>query len=219
MMYLVMQALAELGVMFPVSGAFYTYAIRFISPAWGFATGWQYAVGWLTSLPFELSAAGLTLQFWKASRDINIAVWVTVFLVALGLVQIFGVRGYGEVEFFLSILKIAACLAFIIVGIVIDVGGVKSAPEPRFIGGKYWENPGAFIDGFKGFCSVFVTASFAYSGIELTGLAAAEARDPMRTIPRATKQVVWRIIFFYVIALLVAGLIVPANDRMSPTSC
>lgn len=72
----------------------------------------------------------------------------------------------------------------------------------------------AFLNGFHGFCSVFVTASFAYSGTELTGLAAAEAEDPRKEIPRATKQVVWRILIFYVISLLLVGLIVPANSPL-----
>lgn len=77
-MLMVMQALAELGVMYPVNGAFFTYAVRFIDPSWGFAVGWDYAINWLTVLPFELVAAGITLQFWKASRDINIGIWVRI---------------------------------------------------------------------------------------------------------------------------------------------
>ncbi len=60
----------------------------------GFAVGWDYALGWLTVLPFELTAAGITIQFWRT--DINIGVWITVFLVFLTIVQYFGVRGFGE---------------------------------------------------------------------------------------------------------------------------
>ncbi|KAG4218713.1 hypothetical protein PC116_g32807 [Phytophthora cactorum] len=107
MLLFTMQALAELAVMYPVNGAFYTYVVRFVDPAWGFATGWNYAIAWLTVLPFELIAAGMTIEFWRS--DLNIAIWVTVFLVILALIQIFGVRGYGEVEFILSMVKIAAC--------------------------------------------------------------------------------------------------------------
>src|SRR5271163_2044846 len=70
----------------------------------------------------------------------------------------------------------------------------------------------AFLNGFHGFCSVFVVASFAYSGTELTGLAAAEAENPRKEIPRATRQVVWRICIFYIVNLFLVGLIVPAND-------
>ena len=65
----------------------------------------------------------------------------------------------------------------------------------------------------KGFCSVFVTASFAFSGTELVGLAAAEARDPRHTLPHATKQLFWRVTLFYIISLLLVGFIVPYNDQ------
>ncbi len=212
---MVMQALAELGVMYPVNGAFFTYTVRFIDPSWGFAIGWDYAINWLVVLPFELTAAGITLQFWKASRNINIAVWVTIFLFALCIIQFFGVRGYGEVEFVLSIVKIMACLGFIILGIIIDTGGVPGGPG--YIGAKYWygtpshPTATAFRGGFLGFCGVFTSASFAYSGTELTGLAAAEAADPLKQVPRAAKQVLWRIAIFYVLSLLMVGLIVPSD--------
>lgn len=72
----------------------------------------------------------------------------------------------------------------------------------------------AFLNGFHGFCSVFVTAAFAYTGTELTGLAAAETIDPKREIPRASKQVVWRILIFYVVNLFLVGLIVPADSPL-----
>ncbi|KAF3769918.1 hypothetical protein M406DRAFT_248429 [Cryphonectria parasitica EP155] len=200
------QALAELAVLYPVNGAFYTYIVRFIDPSWGFAMGWDYAISWLTVLPFELVAASITITFWR--DDLNMGIWIAVFLVVLSTIQIFGVRGYGEVEFVLSMIKIAACTGFIILGIVINCGGVGNQ---GYIGAKYWHNPGAFTD-FNGFCSVFVTACFAFGGTELVGLAAAESVNPRKAIPQATKQVFWRICFFYVVNLFIVGLILPYND-------
>jgi yeast amino acid transporter len=220
------QALAEMAVLFPVNGAFFTYVVRFIDPSWyvldrrqpkrdpftysrnrGFAVGWDYTLSWLVILPFELIAAGITIRYWNES--INIGVWIAVFLVVLAFIQIFGVRGYGEVEFILSMIKIAACTGFIIVGVVIDCGGVG----PRgYLGAKYWYEPGAFQNGFNGFAGVFVIAAFAFGGTELVGLAAAESANPARAIPMATKQVFWRIAFFYIVNLFIVGLIVPAND-------
>src|ERR1700712_5145140 len=102
------------------------------------------------------------------------------------------------------------CTGFIILGIVIDCGGVGSQ---GYLGAKYWYNPGAFANGFKGFCSVFVVAAFAYGGTELVGLAAAEAANPLKSIPQATKQVFWRIAFFYVVSLFILGLIVPSDNE------
>lgn len=207
MLLCTVQALAELAVLYPVNGAFYTYVVRFVDPSAGFAIGWDYAINWLTVLPFELTAAGITIQFWRS--DINVGVWITVFLVILTVIQIFGVRGYGEVEFFLSIIKICGVIGFIILGIIIDCGG--TGPQ-GYLGAKYWHNPGAFQNGFKGFCSVFVVAAFAFAGTELVGLAAAEAANPRKSVPAATKQVFWRISVFYILSLFILGLIVPAND-------
>lgn len=208
------QAMAELAVLYPVNGAFYTYVVRFVDPAWGFAMGWDYALSWLTVLPFELTAASITIQFWRS--DINVGVWITVFLVVLVSIQLFGVRGYGEVEFILSIIKILACIGFIILGIVIDCGGTwKTAVNPdykHYLGAKYWHDPGAFNNGFNGFCGVFVVAAFAFGGTELVGLAAAESQNPRKAIPVATKQVFWRICFFYIVNLFILGLIVKSTD-------
>jgi len=203
------QALGELAVLYPVNGAFFAYGCRFIDPAWGFAMGWDYAIGWLTVLPFEITAAGITISYW---HEYNIGIWIGTFLALLVIVQVFGVRGYGEVEFVLSVIKITAVLGFIILGIIINCGGVKSDPR-GYIGARYWHDPyQAFRNGFKGFCSVFVTAAFAFGGTELVGLAAAEAEDPRKTLPTATKQVFWRITFFYVVSLFIVGLIVPSNS-------
>ena len=118
----------------------------------------------------------------------------------------------ATVEFILSLIKIVAVCGFIIFGIVVDCGGVKSDPR-GYIGAHYWHDPGAFRNGFKGFCSVFVTAAFAFGGTELVGLAAAEAANPRRTLPSATKQVFWRITFFYIVSLFIVGLILPSNDE------
>lgn len=91
---------------------------------------------------------------------------------------------------------------------MINVGGF---PDDGYIGGRYWTNPGAFHNGFKGLCSVFVSAAFAFTGTELVGLAAAEAINPRKSLPTAIKQVFWRITLFYVVALTLIGLLVPYN--------
>ena len=96
-----------------------------------------------------------------------------------------------------------------LLGIVLNCG---SGPHGSYIGGKYWHSPGAFNNGFKGLCTVFVNAVFAFSGAELIGLAAAETVDCRRTIPRAMKQVFWRICIFYIVSLTLVGLLVPYSD-------
>jgi len=167
MLLMTVNALGELASLYPVAGAFYTYSARFIDPAWGFAMGWNYAINWLVTLPFELTAAGITIAFWT-NGDINVGAWITIFLVLIIIINIFGVRGYGEVEFVLGMVKVIAVIGFIIYGIIVDCGGVPTDTR-GYIGAHYWHDPGAFRNGFKGFCSVFVTAAFAFSGTELVG--------------------------------------------------
>jgi len=120
------------------------------------------------------------------------------------------VKGYGEAEFVFAIIKIAAVIGFIILGIIINIGG---GPDGQYIGGKYWRNPGPFNNGFKGLCSVFVNAAFAFSGTELVGLAAAETANPRKSLPTAVKQVFWRISLFYIVSLTIVGLIVPYDQK------
>jgi amino acid transporter len=214
MVYLMMQALAELTVMYPINGAFTMYICRFVDPSFGFACGWEYAISWLTVLPFEISAACGIIKYWKGAENITDAAWVTPLLVLLVIIQFFGVRGYGEVEFVISMIKIIACTGFLILGIIIDCGGVPGDTR-GYIGARYWHAPNsAFLNGFHGFCGVFVTAAFAYTGTELVGLAAAETPNPRKEIPKASKQVVWRILIFYVVNLFLIGLIVPADSDL-----
>ena len=98
MLLCTVQALGELAVLYPVNGAFFTYACRFLSESWGFSIGYNYALSWLTILPYEITAACITISFWDEGAKINPGVWVAVFLVALTAIQFFGVRGYGEGE-------------------------------------------------------------------------------------------------------------------------
>ena len=96
-----------------------------------------------------------------------------------------------------------------LLGIILNCGG---GPDSGYIGGRYWSNPGAFHNGFKGLCSVFVTAAFAFAGTELVGLAAAETANPRKSLPTAIKQVFWRISIFYIASLTVVGLLVPYDE-------
>jgi amino acid transporter len=207
MLYCTVHALGEMAVLYPVAGSFSAYSTRFLDPAWGFAMGWNYALQWLVVLPLEIIAASITIEFWNKTLDH--AIFVSIFLVVIITINLFGVKGYGEAEFCFSIIKVIAVIGFILLGIIINVGG---GPDGGYIGGKYWHDPGAFRDGFKGLCSVFVTAAFAFAGTELVGLAAAETHNPRKSLPTAIKQVFWRITLFYIVSLIIIGLLVAYDD-------
>lgn len=203
-----MQSLGELSVAFPVSGGFNLYASRFIDPSVGFAVAWNYFIQFLVLLPLELVSSSITMQFWNTS--VNPDVWVLIFYIVVCSINMFGVRAYGEAEFLFSAVKVVAVVGFIIVSIVLAAGG---APNHVRHGAEYWHDPGAFANGFKGVVSVFVTAAFAYAGVELVGLAAAESENPRRALPRAIKQVFWRILMFYLVSLTLICFLVPYNSK------
>ena len=100
-----MQALAEMSVMYPINGAFAMYICRFVDPSFGFACAWEYAISWLTVLPYEISAAVNIIHYWPGSQHINSSAWIVPLLVALVIIQFFGVRGYGEVSSETTILE------------------------------------------------------------------------------------------------------------------
>ena len=210
MLFNVCMALGELCVVFPVSGSFTIHSARFLDPAWAFTMGWNYPLHNLLIVPLELTAVGIVISYWTTS--VNIAVWITIFLIGFIIINLFGVRGYGEIEFLMSLVKVIDVIGFIVLGIVLTVGG---GPNHQFLGGKYWHNASSFVNGFKGVCSVFFAAAFAFGGTELIGLAAAETDNPRKTIPQATKQVFWRITIFYVVSMALIGCLVPyTNPRL-----
>jgi amino acid transporter len=164
MMFNVVFALGELAIMYPVSGGFYTYSTRFIDPSWGFAMGWNYVFQWAIVLPLELGVAALTVQYWDPNT--SIAVWITIFMVAIIGINVFGILGYGEEEFWSSFLKLSATVIFMIIALVCICGGGPAttkldgtgdpSPFSSYHGAVYWYTPGAFSNGFKGeFSSLF----------------------------------------------------------------
>ena len=163
---------------------------------------------WLIILPIEIVAASITINFWN--KQLRRSIFVTIFLVLIIAINLFGVKGYGEAEFVFSLVKVIAVIGFIILGIIINCVG---NPNGGYIGGKFWVEPGPFNNGFKGLCSVFVTAAFAFSGTELIGLAAAETVNPRKSLPNAIKQVFWRITLFYIVSLTLVGLLVAYDDK------
>jgi amino acid transporter len=202
------QGLGELSVALPVSGGFNIYATRFIEPAVGFAIGWNYFMQFFVLLPLELVAASITIKYWNS--DLNSDIFVAIFWVSVVFITMLGVKGYGEAEFVFSLVKVVAIIGFIILSIVLICGG---GPTHEFVGGSNWREPGPFANGFKGVCSVFVTAAFSFGGTEMIGLTAAETANPRKTLPKAIKQVFWRICLFYLLSLTMIGTLVSYKDE------
>lgn len=166
---------------------------------------------WIIVLPLELTVCSFTVQYWNDT--VSVAVWITIFWVAIILVNIFGTLGYAEEEFWASWFKLLAIIIFMIIAVILICGGGPSnGIYNEYWGARLWYNPGAFQNGFKGFCAVFVTAAFSFAGTELVGLAAAESNNPTKSLPSAIKQVFWRITLFYILGLSLVGLLVSSTD-------
>ncbi|ORX40810.1 amino-acid permease inda1 [Kockovaella imperatae] len=208
----VTQALGEMACLYPVSGGFYTLASRMLDPSFAFAMGWNYVLQWAVVLPLEITVAGSTVQYW--TTPVPLAAWITIFMIVIFIAAAFGTLGYAEEEFWSSCLKLFVVIVFIFIGIVCICGGGPSDGDyASYVGGRYWSNPGAFANGFKGVCAMFVTAAFSFAGTELVGLAATETPDPRKTLPSAVKNTFWRITLIYITSLTIIGLAIPYTDE------
>lgn len=207
-LYCVMEALGELVSIFPVSGSFALFATRFIDPSFGFAAGWNYAMFWVVVLPLELVASSLTINFWHS--DINLVVWVAVFFVLIIFLNLVcGTQGFANTELVALVIKLMGIIGFDILAIVLICGGGNEG----YIGTKNWHHPGAFAHGFKGVVTVLISATYSLAGTELVGLTAAEsAGNPRLVLPRAIKQVFYRIVVFYMFTLTLIGFLVPYDS-------
>ncbi|KAF4876505.1 putative amino-acid permease [Colletotrichum siamense] len=216
--FFIMTAVGEMATMLPSDKGFAGYATRFVDPALGYATGWNYFLKYAIVLPNNLTAAGIIIQYWRP--DLNVAIFVTTFTVAIIAVNVLHVSFFGEAEFWMSTVKLLVIIMLVLTCFIISMGG---QPSGEVIGFKYWHNPGAFgsylVEGptgrFLGFWAAMVQACFAYTGTEVVGVAFGEAPNPRKTIRKAVRQTLWRIVFFYIIGALVLGMSVPyTNDLL-----
>ncbi|KAJ3539317.1 hypothetical protein NM208_g5536 [Fusarium decemcellulare] len=216
--FLVMAALGEMAAWLPISAGFTGYAARFCDPSLGFALGWCYWFKYIIVTPNQLTAAALVIQLWVDRDQVNPGVFIAIFLVVIICINYFGVRFFGEFEFWLSSFKVLTIVGIIIFSLVLALGG---GPDRDPKGFRYWKNPGAFrehittgsLGRFAGFWSCMVNATFAYLGTELVGVTVAEAQNPRRTIPRTIKLTFYRILVFYCLSVLLIGMIVPYNSH------
>ncbi|CAH7666656.1 amino acid permease/ SLC12A domain-containing protein [Phakopsora pachyrhizi] len=212
----VMCSLGEMVSHLPVEGGHVTLAGRFVNPSLSFAVGWNYWYTWAIILPAELSASAILINYW--TKAVNNAVWITLFLIVISLINIGGARAYAEFEFWFASIKVVAIVGLIILGLVIDAGG---GPNHDHIGFRYWRNPGPFtqylgIKGpfgrFLGFWTVLIQTAYAYNGCEITAITAGEAKNPRKSLPSAIRGVALRIGIFYLLGTFVIGLLVASDD-------
>ncbi|MGL5405507.1 MAG: amino acid permease [Propionibacteriaceae bacterium] len=206
--FFIMRALGEMSVDNPVSGAFSHYAYENLGPFAGFFSGWNYWFNYIAVSMAELVVVGTYVQFWFPS----VPTWVSsaVFLIVITLINLVGVKAYGEFEFWFAIIKVVAIIAMIIFGLGIIFFDLGSG-EPTGIS-NIWKYGGFFATDAKSFAMALVVVLFSFGGVELVGITAGEAADPQRSIPKAINQVVYRILLFYIGSIFVMLAIFPWNQ-------
>jgi lysine-specific permease len=207
MVYFIMTSLGEMAAYIPITGSFSTYASRFVDPAFGFAIGWNYWYNNAIIVALELSASALLMKYWLP--DVPGIIWSALFLALIFSLNILSVKGYGESEFWFSIIKVATIIIFIIVGLLMIFGIMKGD-----VGGfeNFTKDNAPFNGGFLSILSVFMIVGFAFQGTELVGIAAGESENPEKNMPIAIKHIFWRLLLFYVLAIFVIGCLISYKD-------
>ncbi|MDQ6598646.1 amino acid permease [Bacillus salipaludis] len=207
MMLFLMTSLGEMATLMPISGTFSTYSSKFVDPAFGFAQGWNYWYYSAMIIALELSAAGLIMKFWLP--NVPSIFWSVPSLAIIFLLNFLSVRGYGEAEYWFSIIKVATIILFLVIGVLIILGimGGHSVGFKNFTAGE-----APFKGGFASIISVFMIVGFSFQGTEMVGFSAGESENPRENMPKAIRQIFWRILLFFIFSIIIIGFLVPYND-------
>ena len=205
--FLIMRHLGEMVVEEPVSGSFSYFANKYWGPMAGFMSGWNYWVLYVLVSMAELSAIGTFVQFWLP----ELPTWITAlfFFIAINAINLINVRFFGESEFLFSCIKIIAILSMIFFGLYLLISG-DAGPQASVA--NLWQFGGFFPNGIQGFIMSLAIIMFAFGGLELIGITAAETKNPSKTIPKAVNQIVYRILIFYIGAIGVLLCLFPWNQ-------
>jgi lysine-specific permease len=213
LVYFLMTSLGEMSTLLPVSGSFETYATRFIDPALGFTLGWNYWFCWAICVAAELVAGSLIVKFWFPNT--NTVLWSVLFLVIIFSLNILSAKAYGESEYWFAGIKVVTIIIFLIVGVLMIFGilGNKSPGFSNWVLSDGHGKKAPFVGGILSLINVFLVAGFSFSGTEIVGLAAGESENPEENVPKAIKVVFWRILLFYIGAIIVIGFLIPFTNQ------
>ena len=208
MVYFLMTSLGEMAAYMPTSGSFSTYATRFVDPSLGFALGWNYWYNWAITIAAEIAAVSLIMKYWFP--DSSSLTWTILFIVVVLAFNLLSVRVFGEAEYWFAMIKVGTVIVFIIVSFLM-IFGLLGGQDP--VGFKnFFIEEAPFHGGIFAVIGVFLVAGFSFQGTEMLGVTAGEAENPGKSIPRAVKSVFWRILLFYILAILAIGLLIPYTD-------
>ena len=205
--FLIMRQLGEMMAQEPIAGSFSNLAHKYWGDFPGMLSGWNYWMLYVLVGMSELTAVGVYVKFWFPT----IENWqtITIFFLLINAINLAAVKVFGELEFWFASIKVVASMGMIALG-----GYVLFAAPPESASslGNLWEHGGFFAKGGYGVFISLAVVMFSFGGLELVGIAAAETTDPQKTIPKAVNQVIYRILIFYVGALVVLLALYPWNQ-------
>ncbi|HEL1743665.1 TPA: amino acid permease [Streptococcus suis] len=210
MVYLVMFSLGELSVAMPVTGSFHTYATKFISPGTGFMVAWMYWLCWVVALASQFVGAAQLMQRWFPS--VPIWIFATIFAVIVFGLNTLSVGWFAKAEDALSSIKVYAIAAFIVLGTLAIFGilpfeGTNAAPLFNNI-----TSNGLLPNGLVGFITVMLSVNYAFSGVEMIGIAAGETDNPKKAVPQAIKSTIGLLVIFFVLTIVVLAALLPMSE-------
>lgn len=220
--FFIMRQLGEMVVEEPVSGSFSHFAYKYCGSFAGFASGWNYWILYILVSMAELTAIGVYVQFWWP----EIPLWASslFFFLVINALNFASVKVYGETEFWFSIIKVVAIIAMILFGtylLISGTGGEHATIHNLYNDGGFF--PKGFFEkttdgSFQGLLAAMALIMFSFGGLELIGITAAEAENPEKNIPKATNQVIYRILIFYVGALVILFALSPWQQITTDSS-
>lgn len=206
LVYLILTALSEMTVANPYPGSFRTYSEKMLGPLAGFVVGWVYWTGMVLAMSSEAVAASLFLKTWIPG--LSIPVMAISIVVGVTLLNLLGSRTLSNLESGLAAIKLAALVGFIGLAVALVVG-LFPGRAPVGLGVLGTE---AFLPaGIGGVAGSMLIVIFSYAGFEIIGLAASEARDPHKTVPRAISYTVIGLVGLYTLVMAFLLPLVPTQ--------
>ncbi|KAI1638918.1 proline permease PrnB [Biscogniauxia mediterranea] len=223
LVYGIVTACIEVGTHLPLPGSSMgLFCGRYASKSLGVALGWLYVYSFGIVMAYEITAATILIDYWP--HEVNVAVWITVIMIVVVVLNLCPVGIYAEAEFWFAGIKVILICGMLILSLVLMLGG---GPSHERLGFMYWQDPGAtkeyIVDGAGGrltaFIYVLILSGFSfYFSPELIIFTSGEMRNPRQNLPTTSRQFFWRLILFYILGSVAIGATCNSNSSSLTTS-
>ncbi len=214
LVYFILYALSEMTVANPDSGSFRTFAADAFGPGAGFTVGWVYWTGMVLAMSSEATAVSILIRSWIPG--ISISLLGSAIIIGVTLLNLLGADKLSKLESGLAAVKLLAIASFIILGVLLIIGLIPGTPA---VGSGALLTESFVPGGIKGIAGSMLIVMFSYAGFEIIGLAASEAHEPRKTVPKAIMYTVVSLVGFYIISVVILLPLIPTgllSEEVSP---